>query len=143
MNKVQDRKKQRREYLRKKAMIYALPVMVAAGTVVSIYNLLGPDFTRTQGVASTIWAVIPCGFLVVLSWAHYSKARRDAARITHVPPVTPVTLPADEILVRGAEEPSAPNGTLLRATVKGETTNAEELLRVVSGSSGEQTEAKP
>ena len=55
-----------------------------------------------------------------------------------VPPVTSSTLPAEEVLVRSAMEPTAPSEILLRATVKGEETKAQELLRAASGATGEQ-----
>ncbi len=49
----------------------------------------------------------------------------------YVPPVTPDTLPADEILVRGSEEPPvAQSEVLLRAAHRGKETPKEEWLRV-------------
>jgi hypothetical protein len=65
------------------------------------------------------------------------EARREV-RVPHVPPVPLNSLPIEEILIRGAAEPSATGETLLRAGVKGEETKAEELLRVASGTRGEQ-----
>ena len=54
-------------------------------------------------------------------------------RPVYVPPVTAASLPVEEVLVRSAAQPSSPSETLLRATVKGEETKEEELLRVAHG----------
>ena len=55
------------------------------------------------------------------------RARR--ANIAYIPPVRPDILPADEFLVRAADEPPvAQSGILLRAAQGIETPN-EELLR--------------
>ena len=48
----------------------------------------------------------------------------------HFPSATPNTLPADEILVRGSEEPPIVQSNVLLRAVKGAETPKEELLRV-------------
>ena len=72
-----------------------------------------------------------CG---LISWLASTVADRGRAeqQVPYVPPVTPNTLPANEILVRGAEEPPvARSKMLLRAAQGGHETATEELLWVV------------
>ena len=79
-----------------------------------------------------VGAVISAPVAGLCSWSLWKgvKGARDQARLPYVPPVTDSTLPADEILVRGAAEPAAPNETLLRAAREGEEQlKPEELLR--------------
>jgi hypothetical protein len=57
--------------------------------------------------------------------------RRELHAIPYVPPVTPDTLPADEILVRGSEEPVAVQSEVLLRSAQGQDTPKEELLKVV------------
>jgi hypothetical protein len=58
----------------------------------------------------------------------------QTARIPYVPPVTPNTLPADEILVRSSTLSEVPQSEiLLRATHATQETPPEELLRVSEG----------
>ena len=56
------------------------------------------------------------------------RARR-AANIAYIPPVRPDILPADEILVRGSEEPPVVQSTVLVRASQGIETPKEELLR--------------
>jgi len=59
------------------------------------------------------------------------KGIAESRRLPYVPPLNPDTLPAEEVLVRGAEEPPiVPSEVLLRATNERETPK-EELLRAV------------
>jgi hypothetical protein len=51
--------------------------------------------------------------------------------LTYVPPVTAETLPAEEILVRGSEEPPGVQSEVLLRGALGHETPQEELLRVV------------
>ena len=156
MARAPDRKKLRREYLRKKVTAYLgagvgaaffVPALCAGAMfgIAAMLFLLVAAFQAFQGtgpagpylaaaqamVICLLGTVVSCG-VATASWFGIRKARM-AARIEHVPAVVPDRLPADEILVRGASEPCAPSETLLRATVKGEEAKAEELLRVVPG----------
>jgi hypothetical protein len=136
MKPVPDRKKLRREYLRKKWQTYA-PVRYRIAILVTFLAIEGYRAVWVHR-SSVLLSLLPL-FAVVLAGVLWSiittvkTARQQAALIPVVPPVTPSTLPAEEILVRGATEPSAPNETLLRATVKGEETKAQELLRSSQG----------
>jgi hypothetical protein len=53
----------------------------------------------------------------------------EAATLPYIPPVTPDTLPAEEMLVRGSEEPQAGSETLVRPSTATRETPAEQLLR--------------
>jgi hypothetical protein len=157
MNPVPDRTKMRREYLRKKAKAYSkvtvgsvlFPVAVT-GTVVcagmaALYFLAlqnelayqNADILRLKagierGVMWTFAILAALSARVAwISGQMVMEARREV-RVPHVPPVRPTSLPAEEVLVRGASEPSAPNETLLRAAVKGEEAHTAELLRIDS-----------
>jgi ankyrin repeat protein len=59
-------------------------------------------------------------------------SRLVPAKLPYAPPVSPRTFPPRKVLARMAEEPSAPNETLLWGGVKGEETKAEALLRAAS-----------
>jgi hypothetical protein len=141
MKPVLDRKKLRWEYLRKKGEAYT------KGTVAGL--LLLPSLAISLVLTLLCvklcmlppynWGTLFCAFICVVWWlvavACWEACRRHATaakNIPYVPPVTPSTLPAEEVLVRSAQEPSAPSETL-RAGVKGEETEAEELLRSSQG----------
>jgi hypothetical protein len=137
MNPVPDRKRLRREYLRKKGIGYAHATFYGA--------LAAPCAFAVMLLLITTWTYLPrarpIGLIVLacliglaglcICWLGRSarQARQKARRVPYVPPVTPSTLPTEEILVRGAAEPSAQGATLLRAGVKDEETKGEELLR--------------
>ncbi len=55
---------------------------------------------------------------------------RAAKQIPYVPPVTPDTLPADEILVRGSKEPPIAQSAVLLRAAKEQETPKKELLRI-------------
>jgi hypothetical protein len=156
MNPVPDRKKLRRAYLSKKGKAYAKAAVLSilfvptialccalwslawgfthayASRIVDVPSWLGL-FVRVIAAGSLIVGTVVCSVLCRALWRTIDAAHNEAKRIPWVPSVTPSTLPAEEILVRGAAEPSAPNETLLRAGVKGEATKAEQLLRSSQG----------
>jgi hypothetical protein len=62
------------------------------------------------------------------------KARQEAKQLPYVPPVTANTLPAEEVLVRGSEEPTQEQGkVLLRGADGSAGTGEQELLRSSQG----------
>jgi hypothetical protein len=151
MKQVPDRKRLRREYLRQKTVGHS---QEAAGAILYYPALIGcllfgmisiglmlvglsggvghPDPASTIGW-TCICVGLSAGFgLMARQAIRLMDKGRAATRIPYVPPVTPDTLPADEILVRGAEEPLiAQNEVLLRAARQGQETPKEELLRGV------------
>jgi hypothetical protein len=131
MKQVPDRKKLRQEYLWKRRAHYA----AMSGAYVAILMVGCVAFLLPQRVPWTIGlpAVIFLALFTGRQWGMIQQIRHKAKQVPYVPPVTPSTLPAEEILVRGASEPSAPSDTLLRAGVKGEEAKVEELLRSSQG----------
>jgi hypothetical protein len=147
MNQIPDRKKLRQEYLKRKASAYfkgtlgaalLVPSLLgffffAALTLVLYYvsqgRVTSPLFAA--GVVTTTLTIIS-GVLVPWCWRARHEFRR-ASEIPFVPPVTADTLPADEILVRGSDEPVAQSDVFLRAAQQGQETAKDELLRVSQG----------
>jgi len=144
MKPVPDRKKLRREYLRKKASSY-LPALwfealvglpCALMVIAMIYRLSTnpPGWDGGQGLFGWISSII--GILIFGCGAYFGlvgatrTVRRGQSYITYVPPITPNTLPADEILVRGSDEPLVAQSEVLLRAAKEQETPKEELLRV-------------
>jgi hypothetical protein len=140
MEKVTERRQLRREYLRKKArqrlyMVcgvvtvlfgYALTCMMRGAVLEPVKE--HPDLPTTLRASFVAVCVMAFYGLLVYGANRMIKSAQKI-QVQYVPPVTADTLPADEILVRGSEEPPiAQNAVLLRAA-KGQETPAEELLR--------------
>jgi hypothetical protein len=145
MNPVPDRKRLRRAYLRRKGAAYAriavglttlmLMILTFSAVVNYVCYVIGGEPVRSY-LTYLHWVYIGLPFMcamILLVWrsvATMLKGVESVMSLPHLRSVTPSTLPAEEILVRGATEPSARNETLLRAGVKGEETKVEELLRI-------------
>lgn len=140
----EDLAKKRRKYLAKTT---AVKTTLAVGVVITILFgylfalvLLGSAMAcvqaLTMGSATQYWWILlvalalsgaPMSFGMWL-WRSSSKQMRSLA---HVPPVAEqiATLPDEEILVRGSDEPAATADELLRAAQAGTVQPAKELLR--------------
>ncbi len=126
------RKHLRREYLRKKGHAYALFTLNGA-LLLPFLVLACASF-----ILSFVWVGLPGIYLSALfAWCTYSCWRgiqdgmNEAKSLPYIPPVTPDTLPPDEILVRGSEEPPvAQSEVLLRAAKATQEAAKEELLRI-------------
>ena len=140
----QDSAKKRREYLRKKAAalillfisaMFGVLLLVVTAVVVSMarHGLGG------SGLWIYIWAGFACLSLTVLGvFLFYGSVTmsRQASSLLYIPPVAEqiAALPAEAILVRGSDQPSAAPGELLRAARAGEMVDeAGELLRADQG----------
>jgi hypothetical protein len=140
MNQIQERNKLRQKYLDRRTEIYSEMAMSALRTLLGIATLallassfLDPKFYRYHLGSVVIFAIAATflfGVAVIRSVARHSRMRRELHAIPYVPPVTPDTLPATEILMRGSEAPTLQSEVLLRGAQKGEETPKEELLRV-------------
>src|SRR5579859_7682563 len=136
MKRVPDRKKMRRDYLRRKGKAYAAMVGGAALLLMLVVRWVQnglrtfthdlPALFQSLPVVGKVGLVLLSGAsiwymvtVVVLGLKALQVAKQVASQLPHVPPVTPSILPSEEILVRSAAEPSAPTETLLRATVTG------------------------
>jgi hypothetical protein len=143
MRQALDRKRLRRKYIAAKMRGYASLIAGAAILLVVLSAFMIPalfgDLFRRLPVGSLPAVLIPLMMLIflisggiglcLLGWL---KRKANAVRdLVYVPPVTHNNLPADEILVRGSEEPMvAQSEVLLRATQQPQDTPKEELLRV-------------
>jgi hypothetical protein len=139
--RIPDQQKQRWEYLRKKVgaairgfggrvlFFCVLIVGVVCGTI-GILLCLSPFLL--YGAVLVLIAV--GGFKVCTILPGYvEQADRDRA-IPYIPPVIADLLPAKEVLVRGSQEPSQDQSTmLLRATGDGAEVSSDELLRASIG----------
>ena len=147
---VNDIAKKRREYLRKVSVATAAVgtagilsiagILIAAIMWLGIYVFLNyyamGHFRPSRSSADT---KVQAGILLVLSSLAVGLISglicRDQLRkkqeIEYVPPVAEqiAALPAEEILLRGSDQPAATSGELLRATHSATETAPEELLR--------------
>ena len=144
MSRIQERKKQRREYLKKKGTAYT-KIGLATVLVVPIplaLCILFAFFIKILDLPSPAPDIDPLKFTVVTSllglftfacWRlvmFTRKTHQETKQLPYVPPVTPATLPTEEILVRGVEEPTGQQSEfLLRGAQGSAETPAGELLR--------------
>jgi hypothetical protein len=136
-----DRRKQRREYLRKKAGAYTrslggslllLCFYIAAFVCIfytCIYLMYGvKSFTLLFAFLSCL-----CGYGCWKLTQFVEKAAQAEAEIPFVPSVSTDTLSAEEVLVRGAQEPIAEQrAMLLRAAEESADAPSKELLRATT-----------
>lgn len=135
----QDVAKKRREYLQTAAWSGTMgccgwSLMVGFGllTVLSVGAFV-LSITGNYGLPSLMWLfpALLTGSVTYLGFNCISTAHKMADDNDYVPPVREQidTLPADEILVRGSDEPTAKPDELLRAPQAAVAEPAEELLR--------------
>jgi len=156
MNQVRDREKKRRQYLRRLGEAYisaaiagalfvptllitiASVIATISCAVLFVFHLCMRDgsadywlsFLMPFGGSAFVVGLFTCAL-----WSALKYAKREVS-IPYVPPVTASTLPAEDILVRGADEPPTAHGeVLVRAARHGQETPKEELLRVRPGES--------
>ena len=134
----------RREYLRRTRKVYATHILwtlvylsitvVFALCSLKIGNLptygwFWDGLLEIAGGTALIVVVIAaligvCGFC----------STKDVVKsIPYVPPVTPNTLPAEEVLVRGSQEPTQEQSTVLLRAAGENTDRPEEMLRASVG----------
>jgi hypothetical protein len=125
-----DRKRLRQEYLRKKGKAYAMLVAWLIGLVAIVvmmyFSYLGMHHR------SGWFAVLGILFYARIIWKGWRAVDRShkEMRLAYIPPVTPDTLPVEEILVRGSEEPPVVTSAILLRAANGQETAKEELLRI-------------
>ena len=140
---TQSAEQKRRAYLREKAqasvaaaaalgiaVLFAIPVLLTFG--ISFLKLLASR--RLPDLFEILIGLLVLGMFAgpaFLAWTIRQHFTKKAASLPYVPPVREqiATLPADEILLRGSEEPAAAPGELLRAAQGRTETGSEELLR--------------
>jgi hypothetical protein len=157
MKQAPDRKKLRREYLRKKWKAQVKVILGAAfGTVMGFSALIlicflclvlafspywdedGVETPATHCLRVALVFLIGSALIVASTWLAWyggktsKKGIAEAKNLPFVSPVIPDTLPADEILVRGSEEPLVEQSEVLLRAAKGVETPQEELLRITT-----------
>ena len=148
---VPDRKRLRRKYLKMKALglsqaatariLHRASVggsVVFGAILISSLLIVVLELSLSKPIGSTNFppgmiAFCAVGCIVSIVLYRFAQALQiraaKLARLPYVPPVTPNTLPADEILVRSSSElPTVQSAVLLRAA-QGIETPKEELLR--------------
>jgi hypothetical protein len=125
MKQVPDRKKLRREYLRRKAIAYGI------GGLVPVLSLIfGLWLYHSDLNAITRHGFLFCVLLVYFVWIAVKVSREAIKGVPYVPPIVTGTLPADEILVRGSDQPPVAQSEVLVRAANEQETPKEELLRV-------------
>ena len=143
MSRIQDRVKQRREYLRKKGTAYTkmslAALLIVPCLLIGMSILMAGLFAATFRQPPLSHPLVIIGlFLLVLapSLLGYfaTRSHRAAKQIPYVPPVTSGTLPAEEVLLRGSDASAQEQSqVLLRGTHNTEETDGQELLRSSQG----------
>src|SRR5260221_1373656 len=157
-----DRKKQRREYLAKKVggfgkgySVALASIIMAATTGLIVYvslwcfHISGSGYIsikeRILYVMGGIGALIAAFFMgcLTLKSGHFARSQVSTTTLLpYIPPVTPNTLPAEEVLIRGSQEPNREqNIVLLRAAEESSESPANELLRAIVRESSTDTRA--
>ena len=138
---VIDPVKKRREYLRSKWLAYAGLILVCilggstvlaiSGAAIGFVVLTTTPNSAFRHLGTGLIIAIPT--LVLMGYVNAYKSQVKKARaIPYVPPVAEQisSLPSDEILLRGSDQPAATPEQLLRAAERaGMETAPEELLR--------------
>ena len=132
MSSTQERIKKRREYLKRKGGAYAKISWSAFLT--GLLTVMLVVVIRTTGPARIALTVFYWSYLLVVLIHSAHKTHQAVKKLPYVPPVTADTLPAEEVLVRGSEEPvQKQSKVLLRGTQSGLESAEQELLRSSQG----------
>src|SRR5262245_15619593 len=121
---VPDRKKQRREYLRKKVFGYAsllvgFSMLSVAIVVLTSWKSYAVTGIRLAGdVLGPLSMVVGIVVSIVASISYFRDGIKQVKTTSYIPPVTPNTLPAEEVLVRGSQEPEEEQSAVLLRAVK-------------------------
>lgn len=144
MSQVRNRKKLRREYLKRKQLVL-IRLSVAGVTLVAIGVLAGflvapfftvsripdPDNVEMQkALVESLPIFAICGIPAYFCWKKMKQIEAEVANVPFVPADAASTLPADEILVRGAQPPPVVQGEVLLRAAQGVESPKEELLRI-------------
>jgi hypothetical protein len=130
---VRNAAKKRREYLLAKARcktIGAVSGLVTLGIIALAVIIFGLAFSCTD-VCGALMLAGNVAVLAAIPGAMWRKSAKFSASLVYVPPVREqiAAFPAEEVLLRGSEQPTATPEELLRAAQVGSETASEELLR--------------
>lgn len=136
MGNTHERIKQRREYVKRKVMAYVLmtlSILVAIPcALLAVILFLLAVASVFEGIpwVEIFWPALKLGELALRFSESAQKAHGEAKQLPYIPPVTADSLPAEEVLLRGAEKPPQEQSrTLLRAADGSAATPEQELLR--------------
>ncbi len=146
MSRTQERKKLRQEYLKKRTMgygkAYASLYLPLLATIIA--GFLGGkviiSLTSGNYILTGICLAVLAALLVIVPLRWILRSVRYAAKMYNeaetLSPITPDTLPAEEVLVRGSEVPlQAQRQLLVRPATPEQEPPTEQPLR--SGRAGE------
>ena len=129
----EDAAKKRREYLWQKWRMYCWALFGLLALVRVFVSLLDIAEVRSKkpSMDAAVTIALSAAVLTTLGAAVYRKAHDEAKVIPFVPPVAEqiANLPADEVLLRGSDQPASVPGELLRAAQEGTEIGPDELLR--------------
>ena len=139
MNEMPDRSKRKREFLQQKRIrsmrvAAATASLIAVGVMagmVTAPNFLNPDddkYDRTFVIWMAILGLVPFLAVAYFLWRVLKMTEHQAASL---PQEIASGLSADEILVRGADEPAVAQSQVLLRAVQEQEKLKEELLHVV------------
>ena len=140
----EDAAKKRREYLAKLAIAqangsFALLLMILFMVAGLWFSLeLALSLFREKPSGQFLFAAIVCVGATTNGWMKHQEYTKRAKSLPYVPPVAEqlANLPADEVLLRGSDQPSAAPDELLRAAHEGTDTPADQLLRADQAPTG-------
>src|SRR5258708_6457352 len=140
--RVPDRQKQRREYLKRLNRVHVKKevwrqllwtagfFMILCGVIALKSSMDSIIWDGNHLIIAMIFAILACvsGVLLRASNNFYKKACREEETLPYVPPFLPDKLPAEEVLVRGSQEPTHEQSTVLLRAAEYKYVNPEQLL---------------
>ena len=137
MSITQERIKNRREYLKQKGTAYTkiglaglliVPCLYFAVFFLSVLYYPGRYYWQAFSLSALLVFIFGGGCYWLIYRAY--RIHKSTSQFPYVPPISNDTLPIEEVLVRGSEEPvQVQSNVLLRGTVSIMNTKEQELLR--------------
>jgi hypothetical protein len=147
---MEDAEKRRRKYLWKKFSLKASAAIALSitGFAVSVVLFVMAGLFWSHGIGFfnfahlTLFGLVTLMAFVPIGWKSSRHYLAKAKALPYVPPAHGqiATLPADEVLLRGSNQPVAAPDDLLRAAQAGAVESAEELLRAGTRAANGQPE---
>jgi hypothetical protein len=129
--RISDCQQLRREYLRKKTVDWSIRLFM-------VFLLLGVSAVGgflliQESLGTLLLFLVGSGYVGSKLWGLSGEAEAESNAMSYVPPVTPETLPAEEVLVRGSQEPTEVlSRMLLKAAGENAHVPKEQLLRAAT-----------
>jgi hypothetical protein len=136
---IQDRARERWKYLFVRAgtstlWCYGLLLTIASAILTMViigWLLLSSPWTDPLTIGVGVFGAITTATISFIGVCNLREAKHISRHTIYVPPVREqlAALPAEEVLVRGSDQPRATSTELLRAITEISQTPSEELLR--------------